>query len=132
MILVDASAWIEYDRGTGSLVDRRLASLIDNRDSIAVTEPVEMEILAGSRDDRSAMKLKRLLRGFNWIPTKPGDFEGAAKLYRACRRGGVTPRGILDCMVASIALRSGAEILTGDRDFTAMQSIVPLRLIDVN
>jgi len=48
VILADSSAWIEYDRATGSLVHRRLADLIAGGGDVAVTEPVVMEVLAGA------------------------------------------------------------------------------------
>ncbi len=47
MILADTSAWVEYDRATGSAVDRRLTALIRNEGPLAVTEPVIMEVVAG-------------------------------------------------------------------------------------
>ncbi len=40
MILADTSAWVEYDRAAGSVVDRRLTELIADEDPLAVTEPV--------------------------------------------------------------------------------------------
>jgi len=43
MILADASAWVEYDRATGSAVDRRLTTLIETGGPLAVTEPVMTE-----------------------------------------------------------------------------------------
>ena len=49
MILVDTSAWVEYDRATGSEVDRRLSDLVATDGPIAVTEPVIMEVLARAR-----------------------------------------------------------------------------------
>jgi predicted nucleic acid-binding protein len=57
MILADTSAWVEYDRATGSAVDQRLADLIagiDDEGPLAVTEPVIMEVLAGARTDAGA------------------------------------------------------------------------------
>ena len=44
MILADTSAWVEYDRATGSAVDRRLTDLITEGGPLAVTEPVVMEV----------------------------------------------------------------------------------------
>ena len=45
MILVDSSAWVEYDRATGSPTDQALTDLIEDGGSeIAVTEPVLMEV----------------------------------------------------------------------------------------
>jgi predicted nucleic acid-binding protein len=129
VILVDSSVWIDFDRGSNSAPTQRLVGLIRSEDNIAVTEPVLMEVLAGARDNDASTELRRLLTSFDWIPAEAEvDFEAAAHLYRMCRSAGVTPRGLNDCMIASIALRSGAEILTADRDFAAMSRIVPLEI----
>lgn len=129
MILVDSSAWVEFDRATGSALDRRLTDLIRGGDEIAVTEPVLMEVLAGARDHEAASLLRRLLTAFAWIPAEGAvDFEGAAHVYRSCRMAGIAPGGLMDCMIASIALRSGASLLTGDSGFSQIARVMPLRL----
>lgn len=130
MILADTSAWIEYDRATGSRTDSTLTSLIAaGHAELASTEPVLMEVLAAARDDRSHADLRRLLTSFRWLPTDPvADFEGAAKIYRSCRDAGITPRGLIDCMVANIAIRTGSQLLAADGDFAAMATVVPLQL----
>lgn len=129
MILVDTSAWVEYDRATGSPTDGRLTELIGSEGDLAVTEPVLMEVLAGARNEQAAGRLRRLLTSFQWIPAdSSSDFEGAARVYRACRTAGFTPRGLIDCMIASIALRSGSTVLAADRDFEQMAAILPLQV----
>jgi predicted nucleic acid-binding protein len=130
VILVDTSAWVEYDRATGSAVDVALTDLVRRGGTdIAVTEPVLMEVLAGAKDAHRLTQLRRLLVSFAWIPVDAAaDFEGAAKVYRSCRDAGITPRGLTDCMIASIAIRTGSDLLTADRDFATMATIVPLRL----
>ena len=47
VILVDTSAWVEYDRATGSATDLHLTDLIASGVDLAATEPVLMEVLAG-------------------------------------------------------------------------------------
>lgn len=133
MILADSSAWIEFDRATGSPTERTLTALIRAGGSeLATTEPVMMEVLAGARDDAGHDRLLALQRSFNWLPTDPiADFSGAATIYRKCRAVGFTPRGLIDCMIANIAMRGGNQLLTADRDFAAMASIVPLRLVSI-
>ncbi|HEY3034562.1 MAG TPA: PIN domain nuclease [Streptosporangiaceae bacterium] len=117
MILADTSAWIEYDRATGSAVDRRLTALIADGSPVAVTEPVIIEVLAGARSDQRESDLRRLLLRFELLRFDVvADFEGAARLYRRCRRAGVTPRGMVDCMIAAVALRRGATLLSHDAD----------------
>ncbi len=130
MILVDTSAWVEFDRASGSGVDNRLTALIRlHGDEVAVSEPVLMEVLAGARDDVRHNDLRRLLTSFQWLPADPvADFEGAAKVYRSCRAAGITPRGPLDCMIVSIALRTGSQLLCADRDFEQIATVLPLEL----
>jgi predicted nucleic acid-binding protein len=130
VILVDTSAWVDYDRATGSAAELRLTELVRSGGAdIAVTEPVLMEVLAGARDEHRMTQLRRLLTSFGWLPVDAvADFDGAAKVYRSCRTAGITPRGLIDCMIASIAIRSGASLLAADRDFAAMASVLPLRI----
>ena len=124
MILVDTSAWVEYDRATGSAIDRRLTELISGQGEIAVTEPILMEVLAGAKDERRASELRRLLTSFGWIAAEAQtDFEGAARVFRACRREGVTRSGLIDCMIASIAMRSNSSVLAADADFALMSGM---------
>ncbi len=129
MILVDTSAWVEFDRATGSTVDRRLAELIAAEADVAVTEPVTMEVLAGARDDGRALDLQRLMDRNRLLRVDPVvDFAAAARIYRTCRRSGVTPRGLLDCVIASVALRHGAALLTADADLVRVAGVMGITL----
>jgi predicted nucleic acid-binding protein len=93
VILVETSAWVEYDRATGSQVDQAVKQLLHSG-GMASTEPVLMEVMAGARSDEAATTLRRLLTSFEWVPTDPvADFEGAATLYRSCIAAGITPTG---------------------------------------
>ncbi|CAN5711018.1 type II toxin-antitoxin system toxin ribonuclease VapC11 [soil metagenome] len=125
MILVDTSAWVEYDRRTGSAVNRRLAHLVATDGPIASTEPVIMEVVAGARSDQREQDLRRLLARFTLLRFDPiVDFDAAARIYRMCRRRGVTPRGLLDCMIASVAHRHRASLLAMDADLTRVAGVV--------
>jgi predicted nucleic acid-binding protein len=129
LILVDSSAWVEFDRATGSAVDRRLSRLVREEGEIAITEPIVMEVTAGARDDRREHELRRLLGRFALLRFDPViDFDGATRIYRACRRAGVTPRGMLDCMIASVAARHAASVLALDADFSRMAAVVGIPL----
>jgi hypothetical protein len=133
VILADTSAWVEYDRGTGSSVDRRLAELIANDGPLAVTEPVVMEVLAGARSDDREAALRRLLGRCHLLTFEAvADFDAASRLYRRCRRAGVTPRGLVDCMIASVALRHGAALLARDADLSRMAPLIGLEMDDAS
>lgn len=129
MILADTSAWVEYDRATGSPVHRRLRELIASDGPVVRTEPVMMEVLSGARDDEREGDLRRLLLRFELVPfDTPTDFDAAVRVYRLCRERGATPRGLIDCMVAAVAMRTGASVLAADADFVRMASVVALDL----
>ncbi len=129
MILADTSAWVEFDRGTGSSVDDRVAELISQGAPLAVTEPVLMEVLAGARTEARERDLRRLLLGLRFRPLHAAaDFEAAARIYRRCRRVGVTPRGLGDCLIAAVAWRGGDSLLSYDADLARVADVVGIEL----
>ncbi len=133
MILADSSAWVELDRATNSQVDWRLTQLIELDAELAVTEPVIVEVLSGARDARRERDLRRLLERFVLLRfDAAADFDGAVRVYRSCRSAGVTPRGLIDCMIAAVAQRHGAVVLAHDSDFARLASVVAVELDDAS
>lgn len=129
MILVDTSAWVEFDRATGSTADRRVEDLIAGDGPLSVTEPVVMEVLAGARTDERELDLRRLLLSFDFLPLDPvADFDAAARIHRRCRQAGVAPRGLLDCLIAAVAQRRSATLLSWDVDMDRVARIVGIDL----
>ena len=124
MILIDTSGWVEFLRDTSSSVCQRVDELL--AEGFVVCEPVRMEVLAGARDERHLNDLRRLLARGTLITTAPTDYEEAASLYRVCRRNGETVRKMIDCLIASIAIRSGTPLLHVDSDFDLLARHTPL------
>lgn len=132
VILVDSSAWIEFLRATGSPTHLALQEGLRSPKALAWTDVVAMEILAGARDEAHRDRLRRMLYGLPFLGIDgPADYESAAGLYRLCRRGGETPRQLVDCLVAVVAMRNNAELLCADADFQAIARHAPLRLVGV-
>ncbi|MGH9153886.1 MAG: type II toxin-antitoxin system VapC family toxin, partial [Acidimicrobiales bacterium] len=52
--------------------------------------------------------------------------HAAALIYRRCRRAGVTPRGLVDCMIASVAVRYDAVLLAHDVDLCRVSKVIGL------
>jgi hypothetical protein len=129
VILADSSAWVEYDRATGSATDRRLSELIAADGPVAVTEPVIMEVLAGARSDAREADLRRLLLRFHLYHfDAAADFDGAVRIYHRCRQAGITPRGLVDCMIAAVAWRQQATILASDVDLDRVARVAGIGL----
>lgn len=133
MILVDTSAWVEYDRATGSSVDQRLTELIADEGRIAVTEPVIMEVVAGARSRQRELQLRRLLQRCSLLRFDAAvDFDAAARIYLNCRAAGVTPRGMVDCMVVSVAHRHNATLLAVDIDLARVAKVMGIEMDDAS
>jgi predicted nucleic acid-binding protein len=129
VILVDTSAWVEYDRATASPVERRLSELIETGGPVGVTQPIVMEVLAGARDDRREADLHRLLLRFRFLNFDAvTDFNGAMRIYRRCRAAGVTPRNMVDCMIATVAWRRRATLLAQDADLDRVARVIGIQL----
>ena len=129
MILADTSAWVEYDRATGSQVDNRVAELIASDGPLAVTEAVVMEVVSGARTEEREDDLRRLLLRFHLLGFDvAADFDASARIYRQCRRAGVTPRGLIDCMIASVARRNSASLLAHDADLVRVAQVVGIEM----
>jgi predicted nucleic acid-binding protein len=127
VILADTSAWVEYDRATGSAVDQRLTTLIETDGPLAVTEPVVMELLAGARSDQREADLRRLLLRFSLLRfDATADFDAATRIYRRCRNVGISPRGMVDCLIAAVAWRRGAVLLAHDADLDRVARVIGL------
>jgi hypothetical protein len=56
------------------------------------------------------------------------DFDAAARIYLACRAAGTTPRGMVDCMIASVAHRYGATLLAFDSDLSRVARVMGIEM----
>ena len=125
MIFIDTSAWIEFLRDTGSrtcgLVEEALAG------EVVICDAVRMEVLAGARDEAHLLSLRRLLARAETLPTLAADYEDAASLYRRCRAQDETVRKLIDCLIASVAIRADAPLLHNDADFEILTRHTELR-----
>jgi predicted nucleic acid-binding protein len=129
VILADTSAWVEYLRATGSPAHLRLRELIDGEGELVTTEVVVMELLAGATTTERVAQLRRLLARFDVLPIQGlADYEAAAELHRRCRAHGETVRKLTDCLIAAVAVRSGATVLHRDHDFEVIARHTPLRV----
>lgn len=124
MLVADTSAWIEYLRRTESPVDLALTAAVDAGD-VTLLEPVKAELLVGARSNLELAELRRLLDGLDIALIHPrDDFDAAVDIHLRCRAVGVTPRGLIDCLVAAITLRRGLPLLHADRDLAAIAAVI--------
>ena len=127
MYLVDTSVWISYLREgpMGPLAE--LEALLDNPLACGLSDQILMEILQGARDERAFRTLNRYFGGqriYRFNDPTYSHME-AARLYLRCRRGGVTVRSAMDCLIAQCAIEHDLTLLHTDRDFNHIHRVMP-------
>jgi predicted nucleic acid-binding protein len=84
-----------------------------------------MEVLAGARTDRREDDLRRMLLRFDFLPIDSVvDFAATSRIYRRCRRAGVMPRGMIDCLIAAVAWRRGAALPSADVNLDRIAQVI--------
>jgi predicted nucleic acid-binding protein len=130
LILVDTSVWIDFLRGINSPERRLLHRLIENNESISITELILTEILQGVKKDEDFQILQKyLLKFVLYKPKGTETYLRAASLYRSCRENGKTIRKTLDCVIAAICLENDAAILHKDSDFDRIATCTKLKIL---
>jgi predicted nucleic acid-binding protein len=129
-VLVDASVWIEFLRGTGSPADTWIVQALTQGRPLAWTEPVMLELLVGATSADRASELRALVtRGPMARLAGLADWETAATLTRTARSAGRPVRSTIACLIAAVAIRTDIPVVTCDRDFTVLASVSPLQVL---
>lgn len=129
MILVDTSVWVEYLRGTDDPSVGELGRLVVENADLRITEPVVMELLAGANTPKREEAISQLTNGMRLLPVQASlDYRAAAQIFIASSKNGHPLRGLSDCLIAAIAVRTGAVLFHRDRDFSFIAEVTPLSL----
>lgn len=130
--LIDTSAWIDYLRDVPSNATVEVERLLTSDADVFLTEPIVMELLAGAPTAQALSSLESLTNGMPFIRVDPLlDYHDAAATYRTTRRNGRIVRKLLDCLIAAVAIRSGATLVHKDADFDAIADCYPLTVMSL-
>jgi predicted nucleic acid-binding protein len=97
---------------------------------VHLTEPVIMELLAGPNNPRTVHQLEKLVDGLPLLPVDGLlDYRTAATAARASRGCGHPVRSLVDCLIAAVAVRTGAALVHRDRDYDRLaECLADLRI----
>lgn len=131
MWLVDTSAWVEFFRPPRRLL---LDDLAPDGGPIITCLPVIQEVLQGIADERAFAAIRSAMLAWPSVdsPIGGGVVEKAVQIYRQTRRGGVTIRSSVDCLIAASALGHELTVVHCDRDFDAIARVTGLRHLDLS
>jgi hypothetical protein len=121
--LLDTTVAIDHLRGDQAAVDL-LRELVENDETIAASEVVRFELVAGVRDDELAA-LERFFSAVSWVPVGEEVARAAGQLAREHRRahGGIDDA---DYLIAATSLLLGADLLTtNERHFPMLPTLRP-------
>jgi len=119
--IIDTDIFIEGERGNLALVE-----WLQSADGVATADVVRGEFLIGAHavaDEalrrRGVQFYSERIFGLRSFPSEPPDYAKAAELAGDARRNGKP--GLLDGLIAAIAIRTGAKVATQNtKDFDAM------------
>ena len=98
MIIVDTTVWIDFFGAKETPFDLHLTRLIEQGESLGLTDLVYCEVLQGIRDEPNFLRVRGILQSYPILRMRGLNlFEHAAGIYRDCRRRGFTIRKTIDC-----------------------------------
>lgn len=131
MYLVDTSVWVDYLREKDTEGTRLFSEVLDRGYPFGITPEIYQEVLQGASSEDDFEQLAEYL-GTQRFYLQEGTVESyreAARIYFRCRRGGVTVRSTVDCIIARISIEKNLVLLHYDGDFLNMARVIPeLRL----
>jgi predicted nucleic acid-binding protein len=124
-ILVDTSIWIEYFKNNKEYVPVIEKNL--NLENILITGPVISELLHGVKGSKEYQMLSSSISAVPYIECIYEDWIETGKvLYRLREKGVSIP--LTDVLIATIAIREEALVLTHDKHFKYISNITELKL----
>ncbi|MFF1464950.1 PIN domain nuclease [Streptomyces sp. NPDC002932] len=122
--LIDKSALAR--RGKPAV--RARLDALDRDGLLAVCAPTEYEVLYSARGKPEALRLRTLLRGFDYLPCNDEAFEQALAIQALALNAGFhRALSLADVLIAATAERHGATVLHYDGDFDMIASVSGLQ-----
>ncbi|MFG2682325.1 PIN domain nuclease [Streptomyces sp. NPDC048392] len=122
--LIDKSALAR--RGKPAV--RARLDALDRDGLLALCAPTEYEVLYSARGKREALRLRTLLRGFDYVPCNDEEFERALAIQALALNAGFhRALSLADVLIAASAERHRATVLHYDGDFDMIASVSGLQ-----
>jgi predicted nucleic acid-binding protein len=120
MVLIDASAWIDYLRsGGGPLSDRLEKLLEENRAALCGIAVAEVRQGLRPNEERDVLDLFETLP---YLETTRNDYDAAGALLAGLRRDNITIP-VMDGLMAQLALRHEVALLENDKHFSSVEGL---------
>jgi tRNA(fMet)-specific endonuclease VapC len=118
-LLIDTSAWIDFFRGKQNAVTDTV-QLALQLGQARLCGLVKAELLQGVKTKKEKQQLSILFDAVESLPTHELDWEVAGNTLQALRESGIT-LPLTDALIAAIAIRHKAQVLTLDHHFSHLK-----------
>jgi predicted nucleic acid-binding protein len=110
---------VDFLRGRRTAKTKALDDACEMNAPLGISAYTYMELLSGARDGREFEKLRKALGlyAIYYLPDSEERYSAAARLYFDLRRKGITPRSMIDVLIARTAIEYDLYLLHDDRDF---------------
>ena len=124
--LIETSLWVDFFRKKSPRALKEIIHpwIIDP--AACLCEPVAFEVLRHATAAERTL-IREQFETLPFLPTPAKLWRDAATLGQTCRDSGHTA-GSLDLIIATIALHHEAELITLDKDYSAIAKLSPLRV----
>jgi predicted nucleic acid-binding protein len=129
-LLVDTSVWsLAFRRDSPPNVPEvtHLASALAGAEDVVTAGIIQLELLQGFIPSRVRDDLDERLAAMTLIEPSREDYRDAARLGRSCRAAGVQ-WGVVDSLIAQLAIANDCTLITTDRDFIHAAEHIPLKI----
>ena len=99
---------------------------IEDRETIAYLDLILLEILQGIRERKERERIEREFGALRCLEVSRSSVMLAAEIYQELQKKGITIRSIVDCLIAGVAIETGAIILHKYRDFDQIEQHYPI------
>jgi predicted nucleic acid-binding protein len=128
-LIFDTSVCIDFLRNRSNPAANLLTSYIENNDPVLLTPTILQEVLQGIREDSQYRRINDILFYFTTLQLPPTQAAiGAADLYRALRKKGLTIRKSNDCLIAYFSIEFAIPLVHSDSDFELISKHTRLKI----
>ena len=121
MVIVDTSVWVTAFRAGASQERRELDRLLA-AESVVIVGPVLAEVLLSARDEQEFDGLQSRLLALDYASETPQSWAKVGSLSYQLRQEGKTV-GLVDLLIAALALEHGHELYSLDQHFQRMPGL---------
>jgi predicted nucleic acid-binding protein len=130
MVIVDSAVWIDAINGVPSAEATWLHQWL-NREPIGLTSLILCEVLQGMRHEKRFRIVRDELQRLPVYANHSADLAiKAAENYRSLRAKGITVRTTIDCLIATLCIENGFQLLHHDSDFDPFVTHLGLSILD--